>query len=579
MSLPQLELQGSLFESLGSIAADLFTDKDKYKLFATKVWPALVERRQQLEELYNSDNGRPAIEPVVLLGVLIFQFLERVPDRQAAELVKYHLGWKLALNLKLSYQGFHFTNLSNFRDRLIASGKSDLAFNGLLDALSKEGFVFKGVKQRLDSTHVLGAVALLSALECIRETLRLALEELQGALNGEELPDFWSLLWERYVENKLDYKSAAEVLKSKQRQAGDDCLRLLHWLEPMRTQLRQGRYVLLLREVFAQQYELKTPGQPEPVKEHATGVVQNPHDPQAQWSAKGKGKHKKSWVGYKVQVAETVPEKNDQSSPSFITSIVTQKATESDTAGLEQTLKTQAKTQVASAGELYVDGAYVCGARLAQAQKEGWQLVGPAQASPYQQELAPGYRLEDFQINLAQRQARCPAGVLSKQCSRIYDKSRNTVFYRFEWTTHCHGCKLRAHCLSDSAPHRIIAVGEHYQLLEQRRKEQKTEQFKERMHQRNGIEGTISELARAHGLRRSRYRGLAKVAFQNFFIGTACNVKRWLQVALETKTAPDTPLSALLNATSPLLALARRHPFRRGWFSPHPSFMANVFPC
>ena len=30
--------------------------------------------------------GRPGIEPVVLLGVLIFQFLERVPDRQAAEL-------------------------------------------------------------------------------------------------------------------------------------------------------------------------------------------------------------------------------------------------------------------------------------------------------------------------------------------------------------------------------------------------------------------------------------------------------------------------------------------------------------
>jgi len=101
---------------------------------------------------------------------------------------------------------------------------------------------------------------------------------------------------------------------------------------------------------------------------------------------------------------------------------------------LEQTLKTQAKTQVASAGELYVDGAYVCGARLAQAQKEGWQLVG--QLKPVLPTRAgAGLSAGDFQINLAQRQARCPAGVLSKQCSRIYDKSRNTVFYRFEWTT------------------------------------------------------------------------------------------------------------------------------------------------
>jgi len=50
-----------------------------------------------------------------------------------------------------------------------------------------------------------------------------------------------------------------------------------------------------------------------------------------------------------------------------------------------------------------------------QAQKEGWQLVGPAQASLTNKSWR-GYRLEDFQINLAQRQARCPAGVLSKQC-------------------------------------------------------------------------------------------------------------------------------------------------------------------
>jgi len=54
----------------------------------------------------------------VLLGGLIFQFLERVPDRQAAELVKYHLCWKLALNLKLGAEGFHPSTLVHFRQRL-----------------------------------------------------------------------------------------------------------------------------------------------------------------------------------------------------------------------------------------------------------------------------------------------------------------------------------------------------------------------------------------------------------------------------------------------------------------------------
>ena len=56
-------------------------------------------------------------------------------------------------------------------------------------------------------------------------------------------------------------------------------------------------------------------------------------------------------------------------------------------------------------------------------------------------------------------------------------------------------------------------MGENHHLLQARRIEQKSEGFKERMHQRNGIEGTISELTRAHGMRRTRYRGLAKAYF------------------------------------------------------------------
>ena len=313
MSLPKFDVQGSLFESLGSIAPDLFDDKDKYKLFARKVWPLLAARREELAQCYQPENGRPGIEPVVLLGVLIFQFLERVPDRQAAELVKYHLGWKLALNLKLGAEGFHPTSLVNFRQRLLEAGKSDLALRAVLGALEKEGFIAKRSKQRLDSTHIVGAVARLSALECVRETLALALEELQRNLVESERPEFWEQFWERYVESKLDYKSTAEVLQSKRRQAGADCLRLLKWLEPLGPEIGEAKGVALLREVFAQQYELEQSGKIEPVKVHGTGIVQNPHDPEAQWSAKGQGKQKRDWVGYKVQVAETVGSQEDAS--------------------------------------------------------------------------------------------------------------------------------------------------------------------------------------------------------------------------------------------------------------------------
>jgi len=68
MRLPKFETQGSLFESLGSLAGELFSDQDKYKLFATKIWPLLAKSREELAACYVEDNGRPGVEPVVLLG-------------------------------------------------------------------------------------------------------------------------------------------------------------------------------------------------------------------------------------------------------------------------------------------------------------------------------------------------------------------------------------------------------------------------------------------------------------------------------------------------------------------------------
>jgi hypothetical protein len=251
MSLPKFDTQGSLFESLGSLAGNLFSDQDRYKLFATKIWPLLAKSREELAACYVLDNGRPGVEPVILLGVLIFQFLERVPDRQAAELVKYHLGWKLALNLDLNFKGIHHTSLSYFRERLLAKGKAELAMRIVLEGLQAAGLVKKRSKQRLDSTHILGAVARLSALECVRETLALALEELKPRLKTQPLPDFWALLWERYVESKLDYKSGEETLRAKLQQAGEDCLGLLQWLEPLPVELRAGKQVALLRGFHA----------------------------------------------------------------------------------------------------------------------------------------------------------------------------------------------------------------------------------------------------------------------------------------------------------------------------------------
>ena len=48
--------------------------------------------------------------------------------------------------------------------------------------------------------------------------------------------------------------------------------------------------------------------QPKDKQQLASDRVQNPHEPEATYAAKGQGEKKKEHVGYKVQVAETVCE-------------------------------------------------------------------------------------------------------------------------------------------------------------------------------------------------------------------------------------------------------------------------------
>ncbi len=70
-----------------------------------------------------STRGQPAETPWRLVLVCIFQFIEGLTDRQAAEAVQQRIDWKYALALELSDPGFDFSVLSKFRARLLAGGK------------------------------------------------------------------------------------------------------------------------------------------------------------------------------------------------------------------------------------------------------------------------------------------------------------------------------------------------------------------------------------------------------------------------------------------------------------------------
>jgi hypothetical protein len=102
--------------------------------------------------------------------------------------------------------------------------------------------------------------------------------------------------------------------------------------------------------------------------------------------------------------------------------------------------------------------------------------------------------------------------------------------------------------------------------------------FQQRMHQRNAIEGTLSELTRGHGLRRSRYRGFGKVELQNLLIGTACNIKRWLRYLITKAKGNQTRASGLyLSVQSP--RRQRSGVLAHAFWSSALSWQALPLPC
>lgn len=534
MSLPAFSTQSELF-SVAGCWRELFPATDRYRLFARQVYPVLAQARSRLEACYCADNGRVAVEPVLLLGVSLLQYLEGIPDRQAVEMLRYHAGWNFALNRHVGDDLFHPTTLVHFRERLLDHDLSAIGFQAVLDALIEAGLVARKSRQRLDSTQMMGRVSRMSRLDCVRESLRLALQELAESLPEGQRPDWWAELWDRYVEAQADYRSSLETLARKLVEAGQAAQQVLGWLAGAADQkLAQAKQAQLLARVFEEQFEVVsavgefTPRTKEQLRSER---VQNPHDPDATYASKGAGEQRKEHVGYKVQVAEAVTEavlEPGEPTQNFIVGVVTHAARESDEEGACKMEAEQQAMGLEKPPVHYVDAAYISTEKLVEAAAEGRELVGPAPKCGGPN--SGRFQSDDFQVEVEQRRATCPASRQNTQCSRLEEGATGKVSYRFEWdTATCRACPLRLKCIKAEQKHRTLVVGEHHTVLQARRREQETERFKQRMKHRNAIEGTQSELVRAHGLRRARYRGLAKARLQNYFAGAACNIKRWLR--------------------------------------------------
>uniref|UniRef100_A0AAU2HAU1 Transposase n=2 Tax=Streptomyces TaxID=1883 RepID=A0AAU2HAU1_9ACTN len=205
--------------------------------------------------------------------------------------------------------------------------------------------------------------------------------------------------------------------------------------------------------------------------------------------------------------------------------------------------------------EHIVDAAYITPARVQRAeQTHGITLLGPIVADHSRQaKSGEGFGKSAFTIDWDQDHAVCPRGKASGGHHTLRIKEHQYLQFRFA-RADCLPCPDRASCTKSADRPRSIAVLPRplHEIQAQNRLDQKTADRQRRYAIRSGIEATLSQNVRRHGLRRTRYRGLAKTHNQHVFTAMACNLTRtadWITQTPRGRTR-SSRLHTLLGATA-----------------------------
>jgi hypothetical protein len=457
------------------------------------------------------------------------------------------LDWKYALSLAPEDEGFDYSILSDFRERLISQHAEERLLEPILQVCRDRGWLKAGGKQRTDSTHVLAAVRTLSSIESVGETLRASLNEL-AELDGDWLLSVITQDWfDRYV-HRVELARLPKAGPKRQawvKQLGQDVLHLLLAGQRQQTPpvVRQAACWSLLQQVWQQHYEVvdqQVRWREGPAASSHERVV-SPYDPEARCSRK----RELSWFGFKVHFTETCEQ--DEQLPHVITQVTTTLSTTADAPMLAPILDDLRQRELAPAEHL-VDMGYTSGEELAKQADLGTQILGPVGPTPgWQAQQHGGFAPADFELDWEHEQAICPQGEHSLTWKQAQDGNRPIIKIQFATAT-CRQCPVREQCTHSSRGRSLTVLPKAAQeAREERLREQGSKEFQQRYARRAGVEATISAAVRTKGLRRCPSRGLVKAHLHHVSIASAINLVRLdtglLQLAQGKPVRPVRPLS------------------------------------
>ena len=520
--------QSSLFDA-GLYLKDALPENDWSYIYRDNILPLIDE--DKFRHLYSQEKGRPNSSIKTMVSLLIFMGLEKYVWRSVEFQFPRRIDWMIATNAQIGKAYIDHVTLFKFYQRL----EDDETASRLFTMITNEFIELCGTsikKQRTDSFFVHGWLRNLSRYGLFKETIRKFLYTLRKQKQGlyEKIKGELS---KEYLDKDFDLtEKDNEKARRRVSEMATDMYKIVIAFENHK-QLKHYETFKILKQVFQQQCETKQkPENKEPeiiLKDKPDKkAINTPHNPQAQY----KRKRKQQVTGDIATVTETCDKDNKTQ---FITDINLSEISEHDSTQQpkiqERLIDKELKPE-----KQYADAGFVNGKTIKKSKENGIELEGPTAGRSQSFEAYESseriFDAGDFDTTYYDNSAelivnKCPEGY--EPVSQAKSKKTGKLNVHFDTKT-CSACLKKDQC-----PVRIgkrvttYTMGEEeYIGAERHHKYMSDEEYRKECGIRAGAESLVSELTRAHGMRKSRHRERKRTELQLIFASLACNVKRFI---------------------------------------------------
>lgn len=453
--------------------------------------------RDELKDKYCDDNGRVAVDPVVLFKYLFLKVHTCLSDADLVKRTITDLAFKYFLDMTPEEMPISSSLLSVFRrQRLKDSDLLDKLIEKTVSIALEKGIIERKTEIVVDSTHTVSKYAHQhpnEALKALTKRIRMLVYNADESQAGKLSKDH-------------DIKEVAEELEY--------CRALLKEIDESFGSLKRA-------EEFGMAYN---------DLEEAVGDVEARFtvcktEKDAKVGSKGEGK---DFFGFKSHLAAT-PE------GFFVGATVTTGECGDGPQAAELVDKATANglEVVAMIG----DGAYSGKDILAKGAEEDFKVVAKLHPSVF-----TGYRKSEpgmeFGFNKDANMPICPVGHLAVRRRTIhYTKGKaagnSCVQYSFDIKI-CHACPLRSKCLKhENAKSKSISIPIHTEEQERQKEYQQSDEFKKLYKKRYIIEQKNAHL-KQHGLDKTESYGIEAMTLQTamgvFYQNVRYMMKNWKQI-------------------------------------------------